>query len=64
MLVAFHGGPSATAQPRTAFFLSLDYVVVEPNVRGSGGFGRSFEQADNRAGRLDAFPDIEANLRT
>jgi dipeptidyl aminopeptidase/acylaminoacyl peptidase len=33
---------------------------VEPNVRGSGGFGRAFEEADNGKGRLEAFKDIEA----
>jgi dipeptidyl aminopeptidase/acylaminoacyl peptidase len=37
--------------------------VVEPNVRGSGGFGRAFEAADNGPKRLDAFRDIETTAR-
>jgi dipeptidyl aminopeptidase/acylaminoacyl peptidase len=64
VLVIYHGGPSAAATlgwsaPRM-FWLSLGYAVVEPNVRGSGGFGRAFEMADNGARRLDAFKDVEA----
>jgi dipeptidyl aminopeptidase/acylaminoacyl peptidase len=47
----------------TAYFLSLGYAVVEPNVRGSSGFGRAFEAADNGQGRLNAFKDIETSGR-
>ena len=47
----------------TAFFVSQGYAWVEPNVRGSGGFGRAFEEADNGPRRLDAFKDIERTGR-
>src|SRR5690606_32207863 len=51
VLVLYHGGPAGTSVIRwsawTAYFLSLGYAVVEPNVRGSGGFGRAFEAADD-----------------
>jgi len=30
-------------------FVSQGYAWVEPNVRGSAGFGRAFEEADNGA---------------
>lgn len=67
VLVVYHGGPAGTSVIRwnagTAFFLSLGYAVVEPNVRGSSGFGRAFEAADNGPGRLDAFKDIETSAR-
>jgi dipeptidyl aminopeptidase/acylaminoacyl peptidase len=67
VLVVYHGGPSGTSVIRwsaqLAYFLSLGYAVVEPNVRGSGGFGRAFEAADNGRGRLDAFKDIETSAR-
>lgn len=63
VVVMFHGGPPGTAvirwSPINAFLLSLGYVIVEPNVRGSAGFGRAFEQADDGRKRLDAFHDIE-----
>lgn len=66
-IVYFHGGPSSVSmikwQVLTAFFVSLGYAVVEPNVRGSGGYGRAFEAADNGPKRLDAFKDIETTGR-
>jgi len=64
VIVSYHGGPAGSSQVRwsglTAFFVSQGYAWVEPNVRGSGGFGRAFEEADNGKGRLAAFKDIEA----
>jgi dipeptidyl aminopeptidase/acylaminoacyl peptidase len=67
VIVRYHGGPAGTAviswSAITAFFVSLGYVVVEPNVRGSSGFGRAFEAADNGAKRLDAFKDVETSAR-
>jgi dipeptidyl aminopeptidase/acylaminoacyl peptidase len=67
VLVVYHGGPAGISMirwnPGTAYFLSLGYAVVEPNVRGSSGFGRAFEAADNGRGRLDAFKDIETSAR-
>ena len=63
VIVWYHGGPSSSSKvrwaPYAAFFLSQGYAWVEPNVRGSGGFGRAFEEGDNGRRRLDAFKDIE-----
>ena len=63
VLVIYHGGPGGSSQirwsPTVRFFTGLGYAVVEPNVRGSGGFGRAFEAADNGPKRLDAFKDIQ-----
>jgi len=67
VIVAYHGGPAGSSKIRwaapVAFFLAQGYAWVEPNVRGSGGFGRAFEEADNGPGRLEAFKDIEATGR-
>ncbi len=67
VIVSYHGGPAGTSQanwsPTRAFFLSRGYAWVEPNVRGSSGFGRAFEEADNGRKRLDAFRDIETSAR-
>ncbi len=67
VIVSYHGGPSDASRIHwsraNAMFLTLGYVVVEPNVRGSGGFGRAFEAADNGNKRLDAFKDIETSAR-
>jgi dipeptidyl aminopeptidase/acylaminoacyl peptidase len=62
-IVVFHGGPSSSYQVRWSpfgrFFLSLGYAVVEPNVRGSSGFGRAYEQADDKEKRADWLKDVE-----
>jgi dipeptidyl aminopeptidase/acylaminoacyl peptidase len=67
VIVAYHGGPAGNSKIRwaasIAFFLGQGYAWVEPNVRGSGGFGRAFEEADNGPKRLEAFKDIEATGR-
>jgi dipeptidyl aminopeptidase/acylaminoacyl peptidase len=63
VIVWFHGGPSNSSAVRwhafLRFFTSTGYIVVEPNVRGSTGFGRSFERADNGAKRVDVLGDME-----
>jgi dipeptidyl aminopeptidase/acylaminoacyl peptidase len=63
VIVSFHGGPAGVSvvrwDPIARFFLGLGYAWVEPNVRGSAGFGRAFEMADNGAKRADAFKDVE-----
>jgi dipeptidyl aminopeptidase/acylaminoacyl peptidase len=63
VVASFHGGPSASSQirwsPLAQFFLSLGYAWVEPNVRGSTGFGRAWEMADNREKRGDVLRDME-----
>lgn len=60
----FHGGPSASSEigwSRWAqFFMSQGYAWVEPNIRGSTGFGRAWEMADNREKRGDALKDMES----
>jgi dipeptidyl aminopeptidase/acylaminoacyl peptidase len=63
-IVNFHGGPAMSYavrwNPYARFFVSLGYAVLEPNVRGSTGFGRAYEMADNRERRADWLKDLEA----
>lgn len=67
IILWYHGGPAAVEtvgwRSFRAFFVSLGYVWVEPNVRGSTGYGRAYEAADNGPKRLDAFKDIETSSR-
>jgi dipeptidyl aminopeptidase/acylaminoacyl peptidase len=67
VIVSYHGGPAGSSSvrwnPLARFYLSLGYAWVEPNVRGSSGFGRAYEMADNGPRRLDAFKDIESSAR-
>jgi len=62
-LAIFHGGPSSSYavrwNPLTRFFSALGYAVIEPNVRGSAGFGRAYELADNREKRADWLQDLK-----
>jgi dipeptidyl aminopeptidase/acylaminoacyl peptidase len=61
-IVLIHGGPSSSAtarwNPDVRFFTSLGYAIVEPNIRGSTGFGVAFEKADNKEKRADALKDV------
>ncbi len=63
-LVLIHGGPSGSAELRwsstIAFFNSMGFAVVEPNIRGSTGFGVDYEKADDREKRGDALKDVES----
>ncbi len=67
VLIDVHGGPEA--QARLGFLGRYNFIVnelgiafVQPNVRGSTGFGRSFHQLDNGKLREDSVKDIGALL--
>jgi dipeptidyl aminopeptidase/acylaminoacyl peptidase len=61
-LVVFHGGPTFSYAVRwsafTRFYTALGYAVIEPNVRGSSGFGVAYANADNREKRADWLKDV------
>ncbi|MBK8256677.1 MAG: S9 family peptidase [Polyangiaceae bacterium] len=63
VLVMFHGGPEAQAtpgfSPRGQIFVDAGFVLVEPNVRGSDGYGKTWLHADDAAKRLNIITDIE-----
>jgi acetyl esterase/lipase len=63
VIVAFHGGPADSASVGwdgfARFFTALGYAYLEPNVRGSTGYGHAFEMADNREKRKDWLKDLE-----
>ena len=67
VVVTFHGGPDLRERAkflgRSSYFLNgLGVALVFPNVRGSRGFGRKFEQLDNGRGRDGVFKDVAAVL--
>jgi protease II len=63
VIVNYHGGPASVSEirwnPQVRFFTSLGYAWVEPNVRGSSGFGRKYVMGDDGVKRRDALRDIE-----
>jgi dipeptidyl aminopeptidase/acylaminoacyl peptidase len=63
VVVMFHGGPEGHAtpgfSPSAQLWIDAGYVLVEPNVRGSDGYGKTWLDADNGPKRLDVLTDIE-----
>ena len=66
VLIWLHGGPMEQAiplpQPAQAFILRNGIAVLEPNFRGSGGFGKTFAALDDGRRREDAVRDVGALL--
>ncbi len=67
VLIEVHGGPAAQARPtcngRYNYLINeLGIALIEPNVRGSTGFGRTFQMLDDGKLREDSVRDIGALL--
>ncbi len=67
VLIDIHGGPEVQAkvgfQGRQNHFIEeLGIAVIEPNVRGSSGYGKTFLTLDNGLKREDSVKDIGALL--
>jgi dipeptidyl aminopeptidase/acylaminoacyl peptidase len=64
VIVYLHGGPAGTATLgydwMARFFVTQGFAWVAPNIRGSSGFGRAFQAADDGIKRPDSFRDIDA----
>ncbi|MGQ0506737.1 MAG: prolyl oligopeptidase family serine peptidase [Myxococcaceae bacterium] len=64
VILSLHGGPAGASAigwgATRQLFLSKGYAWVEPNIRGSAGFGRTFEAADDGRKRSDSFRDIDS----
>jgi dipeptidyl aminopeptidase/acylaminoacyl peptidase len=63
VVVSFHGGPESQARPGFSvgaqMFVDAGFVYVEPNVRGSDGYGKTWLHADDGPRRLAVITDIE-----
>lgn len=63
VVVEFHGGPEGQATPGfsgySQLFVDAGFIFVEPNVRGSDGYGKAWLDADNGPKRLDVISDID-----
>jgi len=63
VVVQFHGGPEGQAlagfSPGAQLFVDAGFVLVQPNVRGSSGYGKAWLHADDGANRLKVITDIE-----
>jgi len=63
VVVDFHGGPegqsTAGFDPAAQAFVDAGFIYVEPNVRGSDGYGKTWLHADDGPKRLAVITDIE-----
>ncbi len=63
VVVHFHGGPEGQSQPGFSVtaqsFVDEQFIFVEPNVRGSDGYGRKWIEMDNGPLRENVITDIE-----
>ena len=67
VLISIHGGPESQASVgflnRNSYFvMEQGIALIQPNVRGSSGFGKSFLAMDNGFKREDSVKDIGALL--
>ena len=65
VLVLFHGGPESQYRPGfdpwVQFVVNeLGFAVVAPNLRGSSGYGKSYQALDNAMQRDDVVKDLGA----
>ena len=65
-LVWIHGGPTSqwrdNFQQHVQFFVQRGYVVLLPNIRGSSGYGKAFEDANNGCWGHCDLEDVRAGV--
>jgi dipeptidyl aminopeptidase/acylaminoacyl peptidase len=63
VVVHFHGGPEGQSEagfsPMAQAFVNEGFIFVEPNVRGSDGYGKEWLDSDNGIKREKVITDIE-----
>jgi dipeptidyl aminopeptidase/acylaminoacyl peptidase len=67
VMIDIHGGPEGQSRPwfqgeHNYFVNELGVAVIQPNVRGSTGYGKTFLQLDNGFLREGSYKDIGALL--
>jgi dipeptidyl aminopeptidase/acylaminoacyl peptidase len=67
VIVDIHGGPESQARPgflgiKNYYLNELGVAILFPNVRGSSGYGKAFQELDNGFLRENAYKDIGALL--
>jgi dipeptidyl aminopeptidase/acylaminoacyl peptidase len=63
-VVQVHGGPEGQARPLwnplTVALVAAGFNVLQPNVRGSSGYGRAYMSLDDMRLRMDSVKDLDA----
>lgn len=64
VVVVVHGGPESqwrpSFSPLVQYLVASGFAVVAPNVRGSTGYGRTYQHLDDVDKRLDSVADLAA----
>ncbi len=66
VMISIHGGPEGQSRPGIngkevqQYYVSQGIAIVEPNVRGSLGYGKTYCHLDDVEKRLDSVKDIKA----
>ena len=69
VMISIHGGPEGQSRPNLSgkeflqYIVSQGIAVVEPNVRGSIGYGKMYSHLDDVEKRLDSVKDIESLVK-
>ncbi len=62
-IIMVHGGPEAQARPKFnpiyQYLLNEGFAILEPNIRGSTGYGKNYSHLDDKYKRIDAIKDIQ-----
>jgi dipeptidyl aminopeptidase/acylaminoacyl peptidase len=62
VIVMVHGGPEGQALPNfnglIQYFVNNGYAVMQPNVRGSVGYGKAYSHLDDVRKRMDSVADL------
>ena len=63
VIISVHGGPEGQSRPyfdaETQYLVSRGYAVLEPNVRGSTGYGYEYQSLDDVYLRMDSVADLQ-----
>ncbi len=64
VIVSVHGGPEGQSRPGFnalfQYYLSRGYAILDPNVRGSTGYGKTYTHLDDVEKREDSVKDLAA----
>jgi dipeptidyl aminopeptidase/acylaminoacyl peptidase len=64
MIINYHGGPEGQSRPNLSptvqYLVSRGYAVLQPNIRGSSGYGKAWLDADNGRNRRVSIQDAAA----
>lgn len=64
VIVSVHGGPEGQSRPGFnplfQYYLSRGFAVLDPNVRGSTGYGKTYTHLDDVEKREDSVKDLAA----